>query len=145
MYESPIKIIESTIDSIYKDIVKKKDDAIFAEIQSSFGVDLDRGELIRALQYDRNQYKKGHLDGVAEATPKWIPVTERLTDLELVAAKANDLHAYPCLCVVKDQMARGGRYVTKLFYNGENFMDGDMWPWTVKTTHWMPLPEPPKE
>ena len=67
MYESPIKIIESTIDSIYKDIVKKKDDAIFAEIQSSFGVDLDREELIRALQYDRNQYYKGYADGKADA------------------------------------------------------------------------------
>ena len=67
MYESPIKIIESTIDSIYKDIVKKKDDAIFAEIQSSFGVDLDRGELIRALQYDRFQYDKGYADGKRDA------------------------------------------------------------------------------
>ena len=67
MYESPIKIIESTIDSIYKDIVKKRDDAIFAEIQSSFGVDLDRGELLRALQYDRDQYNKGYADGRLDA------------------------------------------------------------------------------
>ena len=67
MYESPIKIIESTIDSMYKDIVKKKDDAIFAEIQSSFGVDVDRPELIRALQYDRNQYDKGYADGRRDA------------------------------------------------------------------------------
>lgn len=67
MYESPIKIIESTIDSIYKDIVKKKDDAIFAEIQSSFGVDVDREELIRALRYDREQYEKGYADGRNDA------------------------------------------------------------------------------
>ena len=67
MYESPIKIIESTIDSFSKAIIKQKDDAIFAEIQSSFGVDLDREELIRALQYDRNQYDKGHADGKADA------------------------------------------------------------------------------
>ena len=67
MYESPIKIIESTIDSLSKAIIKQKDDAIFAEIQSSFGVDLDREELIRALQYDRNQYEKGYSDGKADA------------------------------------------------------------------------------
>lgn len=67
MYESPIKIIESTIDSFYKDIVKKKDDAIFAEIQSSFGVDVDRGELLLALQYDRFQYDKGYADGRRDA------------------------------------------------------------------------------
>ena len=71
-YESPIKIIESTMDSIYKDIVKKKDDAIFAEIQTSFGVDLDRDELIRALQYDRNQYEKGYADGKRAAMDELV-------------------------------------------------------------------------
>ena len=67
MYESPIKIIESTIDSFSKAIIKQKDDAIFAEIQSSFGVDVDREELIRALQYDRQQYDKGYADGKRDA------------------------------------------------------------------------------
>ena len=72
MYESPIKIIEQTLDSFYKDIVKKKDDAIFAEIQSSFGVDLDKYELIRALQYDRNQYEKGYADGKRDAMAELV-------------------------------------------------------------------------
>ena len=72
MYESPIKIIESMTDLIYKDIVKKKDDAIFAEIQSSFGVELDRGELIRALQYDRDQYNKGYADGKRDAMAELV-------------------------------------------------------------------------
>ena len=67
MYESPIKIIESKIDSFSKAIIKQKDDAIFAEIQSSFGVDVDREELIRALQYDRDQYNKGYADGKRDA------------------------------------------------------------------------------
>ena len=67
MYESPIRIFESTIDSFSKAIIKQRDDAIFAEIQSSFGVDLDRGELVRALQYDRNQYNKGYADGKRDA------------------------------------------------------------------------------
>ena len=67
MYESPIKIIESTIDSFSNAIIKQKDDAIFAEIQSSFGVELDRGELILALQYDRDQYDKGYSDGKRDA------------------------------------------------------------------------------
>ena len=67
MYKSPITIFESTIDSFAKSIIKQKDDEIFAEIQHSFGVDLDREELIRALQYDRNQYDKGYADGKADA------------------------------------------------------------------------------
>lgn len=67
MYKSPIHIIESTMGSFAQAIVKQKDDAIFAEIQHSFGVDLDRGELIRALQYDRDQYEKGYADGKRDA------------------------------------------------------------------------------
>ena len=72
MYESPIKIIESTIDSFSNAIIKRKDDAIFAEIQSSFGVELDRGELIRALQYDRDQYDKGYADGKRDAMDELV-------------------------------------------------------------------------
>ena len=72
MYKSPITIIESTIDSITKSIIKQKDDAIFAEIQHSFGVDMDKDELIRVLQYDRNQYEKGYMDGKAAAMDELI-------------------------------------------------------------------------
>ena len=66
MYKSPISIIEQTIDSFTKTIIKQKDDAIFAEIQHSFGVDLDKGELVRALKYDREQYEKGYADAKAD-------------------------------------------------------------------------------
>ena len=72
MYESPIKIIESTIDSFSKAIIKQRDDAIFAEIQSSFGVDVDKEELLRALQYDRNQYEKGYADGKRDAMAELV-------------------------------------------------------------------------
>ena len=72
MYESPITIIESTLDSISKAIIKQRDDAIFAEIQSAFGVDMDREELIRALQYDRDQYGKGYADGKRDAQDELV-------------------------------------------------------------------------
>ena len=125
MYKSPITIIESTIDSIYKDIVKKKDDAIFAEIQSSFGVDLDRGELIRALQYDRDQYQKGYQDG----QPKWIPVTERLPE------------------EYENVLVCSGGYVEPGWIGGDRvFYTYDKYESDIidDVTHWMPLPEPPK-
>lgn len=67
MYRSPITIFESTIDSISKAIIKQREDAIFAEIQSAFGVEVDKGELIRALQYDREQYDRGYADGYMAA------------------------------------------------------------------------------
>ena len=76
MYKSPITIIESTMDSFAKSIIKQKDDAIFAEIQHSFGVDLDREELIRALKYDREQYDKGYADGIRDAREELVRCKE---------------------------------------------------------------------
>ena len=67
MYESPIKIFESAIDSLSKSLVKDKEDAIVLAIHQQLGVDVDRGELLRALQYDRFQYEKGYADGKADA------------------------------------------------------------------------------
>ena len=67
MYKSPITIVESTIDNFTNAIIEKRDDAIFAEIQHSFGVDVDRVELIKALRYDRNQYEAGYLYGKKDA------------------------------------------------------------------------------
>ena len=65
MYKSPITIIESTMDSFYKTIIEQKENAIVAKIQSSFGVDVDKDELLRALQHDRGQYEKGYSDAMA--------------------------------------------------------------------------------
>ena len=31
------------------------------------GIDVDKDELIRALQYDRGQYQKGYMDGFKDA------------------------------------------------------------------------------
>lgn len=58
MYESPIILIEQQIAS-------SLDNDIFKMIVN-IGVDVDKGELIRALQYDRNQYEKGYADAKAE-------------------------------------------------------------------------------
>ena len=74
---------------------------------------------------------------------EWIPVTERLPDLELSNAKANDMDLFPCLCFIPHKRAKNGWYITKLWYTGEGFIDGDNVYWD-EATHWMPLPQPPK-
>lgn len=58
MYESPITITEQ----ICNEIVKQKEERIFQAI-AKVGVDVNKEELIKALQYDRNQYNKGFEDG----------------------------------------------------------------------------------
>lgn len=59
MYESPIKII-------YGQMQSQIEGDTFKAVQS-YGIDVDKEELIRALQYDRKQYEKGYADGRNDA------------------------------------------------------------------------------
>lgn len=66
MYKSPICVFE-TVGSIATSIRKEKENYIY-ECVSRIGVDVNKEELMRALQYDRSQYEKGYSDGIAEGT-----------------------------------------------------------------------------
>lgn len=63
-YQSPIKLFEQNLNA-------QVDDAILRAVKS-VGVDVDKDELIRALQYDREQYAKGFAAGVAADKAKLI-------------------------------------------------------------------------
>lgn len=56
MYESPINII-------YKNVNESFENGIIKAIQQ-VDIVVDRKELIKALQYDRDQYRKGYEDAV---------------------------------------------------------------------------------
>jgi hypothetical protein len=58
MYEAPIQIT-------YGQIKKMMEDGVLRAVQS-YGVKVDKPELLRALQYDRGQYEKGRQEGRAE-------------------------------------------------------------------------------
>jgi hypothetical protein len=62
MYESPIKMLTTDMHQI----VKQQDEEIYKAVLH-FIPYVDKNELIRALQYDRNQYEKGYVDGKADA------------------------------------------------------------------------------
>lgn len=61
MYKSPI-------DIIYKDAAMRLDGDIMSAVQE-VGIVVDKAELLRALSYDRDQYRKGYCDAMAEALP----------------------------------------------------------------------------
>ena len=69
MYESPITIIVGDIQS---QIIENEDGEMLVQMRQSIGYNVDKDELLKALQYDRNQYEKGYKDG----RPKWIPVSD---------------------------------------------------------------------
>lgn len=62
-YESPISVImPSVLTQLEVNIEKSVVSAI-----SDLGVSVDKDELVRALQYDREQYEKGYRDGYRTA------------------------------------------------------------------------------
>ena len=73
MYESPIKIITGQIKTNYED-------AIYCAVQN-VGINVDREELLKALEYDRGQYEEGFREGkkhtlrqIENLLPEWLYV-----------------------------------------------------------------------
>lgn len=60
MYESPIEI------KYYNEMEKTLEDCVVKAILK-VGINVDRNELIKALEYDRGQYEKGYKDGQRKA------------------------------------------------------------------------------
>ena len=134
MYNSPIKIYETAMQTI----MEERENAIFAKVQSAFGVDVDKDELLRALQYDRGQYAKGYADGKADAAQQWIPVSERLPK------------PYVDVITLRQDLLSRANTVGLEYITIQGIADIPAWSkdhmtWKNKVTHWMPLPEPPKE
>ena len=63
---------------------------------------------------------------------RWIPLAERLPEI-----------GDRCLCNVKSFAFPGSFYHAILRYDKYGFVEGGIY--TDDVTHWMPLPEPPKE
>ena len=66
-YESPIEIV-------CREMKNQLENDVYSVVQS-YGIKVDKGELINALEYDRNQYKQGYADAKAELERKkgeWI-------------------------------------------------------------------------
>ena len=90
-------------------------------------------------------YKNGYEKGKADATPKWIPVTERSPVVEAKAYEQEWCEEYPEFLVMIDR----GLLPTTLYYDWENNewfrINTALKREKYKITHWIPLPEPPKE
>ena len=77
-WESPI---ETTFQRISRDVQEKEDAYIIEEIRK-VGVDVNKDELIKALNYDRQQYEQGYKNGYKDGYAKGIDdCMERLKEL----------------------------------------------------------------
>lgn len=74
MYESPITEIIGEMQMKQRE---EQDRQIYECIQQ-YGINVDKEELIKALQYDRDQYEKGYRDAVVKFAEE---AEERLLEL----------------------------------------------------------------
>ena len=75
MYESPINII-------YKNVEESFENGIIKAVQKA-DIIVDKEELIKALQYDRDQYRKGYADAKYRSHGEWVDKWHTLWKEEL--------------------------------------------------------------
>lgn len=70
MYESPIQKLVTDIET---NIRQQEENAVLQAVVS-VGVNVDKEELIKALEYDRGQYEKGYADGCRDSRKqgRWV-------------------------------------------------------------------------
>ena len=132
MYQSPIEIIT-------KKMLTQLEDNVFKAIQN-YGIVVDKEELIKALQYDRDQYEKGYADGMLAQKDEWISVEERLP---MVEEQARGL-----VGIVNGFNGKirfeNARVFLNYDYNFDEWYSQDYDIQNCKIECWMPLPEAPK-
>ena len=82
MYKNPIEKIYSELQT---QIVQEDENTVMKAVRN-VGVNVDKEELIRALQYDRNQYAKGYDDGKNDVFEKIRTEIKAMSgDIETIA------------------------------------------------------------
>ena len=76
-------------------MVSEYDNMVITAIRK-VDINVDKDELIKALQYDRNQYIRGYEDGKNVAIDKWIKLYDWLNDMHPAIAPdlASDIWEY---------------------------------------------------
>lgn len=130
-YESPICV---EAEKVVRDIIEKQDSYIVQETQRITGVNVDKDELIKALQYDRGQYEKGYMDGEIDTLKRntWIPCKEKMPELFIKVLATDGDGMYVCDTVKVDD-----KLVWQDDYGYYHELD--------EFNAWMPLPLPYKE
>ena len=75
-YQSPISQIYKDVEYKFKEDMENKT----MEAIHHFGISVDKEELIKALQYDRNQYDKGYSDGRASMVEEFESLKAEMED-----------------------------------------------------------------
>lgn len=129
MHKAPISM---TYSRMIQQINNYTEERILKAV-AECGIHVDRDELLKALAYDRNQYEKGFEDGKADAL-RWISVKDRLPKDGETVLVFDQIEKITAFTFAKDSV------YGKCWY--DDYEQGINLDWV---SHWMPLPEAPKE
>lgn len=101
MYESPVKQILGEMQVTYENECLKA-------IQS-YGFDVNKEELVKALEYDRNQYDKGYKDGYVEGIDKFAEVVKKEYEQAVSIPNMEKETAYFVIDEMAKRMKQGGK------------------------------------
>ena len=132
-YESPIqKIVGKAIEEMQTRMIQQEEDRLIMECRETVGFYINKDELIRALNYDRDQYAKGYKAGLN--ADRWISVKDQLPE-----------ESGRYLAYIVNRYVNGIRYIMTAEYfskTKEWVVDDDCSDNNVVA--WQPLPNPPK-
>ncbi len=134
-YESPI---ERICREVMADRVEQEENALVYRVSVEVGYNINKEELIKALQYDRNQYQKGFEDcarSMRLEQTEWIPVSEMLPKYNTPVLLALKQIGKERAIVIGERRTRK---------NGWYFVDIAAYDTEHEVIAWMPLPEPYK-
>lgn len=129
MYESPVNLtfMDEMVDNIVKQ-QKEQEENYIMEYVRKICIDVDKEELLKALQYDREQYEKGYQDGIN--ADKWIDCKDKLPT-----------EFFTVLVALKNGYVTTARYRLEEFVPEDKFVDRFVEENPVIA--WQPLPEAP--
>lgn len=85
-YESPINLVQQLV---HTDVTENVDKQVYTAIQQ-VGVVVNKDELIKAINYDRNQYETGYKNGYEKAKED---LKTALADVSLTDMQRNVISA----------------------------------------------------
>ena len=141
-YESPIT---GYVNNIVEQTIEARDNAVCATIREQYAIDVNREELIKALNYDRGQYNKGYSDGYKDAQQRyareWVSADDELPeDMQRVLIWFEYYRYGDFNCMYQTY---GFGYVCDGKWSP--FINGETGWQDYRVIAWQPLPEPYRE
>lgn len=137
-WDGDVLKIQDIMHNVMREAAQAGEDAMTGEILDHFDCDLSD---FREYMHDKIKWEQKQW----AAMPHWIPVTERLPEVGedvLIYAVCKD-DDFPSVIAITDRM------IFRLFPASDGVETWrSLWQYFMtdyEITHWMPLPEPPKE